>query len=275
MGLPLNTPEELKWDKSTLERRLKGARLFLGVYNETARLDRGSGSQPLPPELKDEVSAISHRLAARRATSFGMTADRPPVMTSGDGSDRFASLVSRPATGPRPGSGGTVLGLADLRYQYALVNGLCFCTLKEVNEAARRARVKRVTPPVNSYTWKLPPPGPENPGLDRCLRAMVAEVSAPRRGYEEAAALWAKGDLRGMLEATPPGLEDACGEFLWPGSRERTIAFQTALIAQALDRPGKVVAAARITHLVATDGILERLRAQGFTIADPSKPLED
>jgi hypothetical protein len=140
LGLPLNTPEELRWDKSTLERRLKGARLIVGVYNEEARLERGSGSQPLPPELKEEISAISRRLAARRATSFGMTADRPPAMMTGEGGDRFASLVSRSATGPRPGAGGTVLGLVDLRYQYALANGLCFCVLKPSGDDRRSER---------------------------------------------------------------------------------------------------------------------------------------
>ena len=41
------------------------------------------------------------------------------------------------------------------------------------------------------------------------------------------------------------------------------------------DVEGSVVAVAVVSHLVARDGILERLRAQGFIIADPSKPLEE
>lgn len=258
LGLPLNTPEGTKWDQSTLKRRLKGARLMVGLYNESARFNQSRRPPRLPPELKEEVATLSAQLGLNRpAASLGPTADRPDI--------RLRSLAN---------GRGTVLDLWDLRLRLALSNGICFCTLKEVNEIVRRAGVKRVTPPVNSYTMRASAFGPENPGAIRCLRAMIAELSTPRRRYEAAAALWAKGDVRGMLEIEPPNLELGC-EYVWPGSRERTIAFQTSLIAQALDRPGKVIGAARISHLVAKDGILERLRAQGFTIADSSKPLEE
>ena len=53
------------------------------------------------------------------------------------------------------------------------------------------------------------------------------------------------------------------------------IADQTADIAKALQSPGKTVAAAQIRLLVAEDGIIQSLSAQGFTISDPTKPLVD
>ena len=162
----------------------------------------------------------------------------------------------------------------DLRIVYGVDATLGSFAMREITDIARRAKVSAVTPPVYEFTWEPAALAPEHPQANRCLRAVLAEVSTPPERYREAAARWAKGDVRGMLEAMPPTIEPECG-YLWPGYTERTIAFQTALIAQALDRPGKVVAVAYVGHLVSKDGILERLRAQGFTIHDPAKPLEE
>jgi hypothetical protein len=283
LGLQPSTPQGLEWDQSTLRRRLEGARLMLGVYYEKARFEPDVEHPPLPPDLADDVAALSVRLGARRrdnlrAPSQGAGADRSSPRGVAPGLDRttaaFDQGANRPAYRPRPRGPATVVDLMRLRPQYAVDAKLGSYVLDEINAIARRARVSVVTPPVYEFTWQPAALAPDNPVANRCLRAIVADLNTPPDRYREAAALWAKGDVRGMLDATPPTIEPECG-YLWPGYRERTIAFQTSLIAQALDRPGKVVAVALTSHLVARDGILERLRAQGFTIADPSKPLEE
>jgi hypothetical protein len=161
-----------------------------------------------------------------------------------------------------------------LRLVYAVKGKFGQDVLREINAIARREKTPIVTPPVHEFIWEPAALAPEHPAANRCLRAIIADLNVPPERHREVAARWAKGDVAGMLEAMPPDIEPYCG-YLWPGHSERTIAFQTALIAQALDRPGKVVAVAYINHLVRKDGILERLRAQGFTIHDPSKPLEE
>lgn len=282
LGLQPMTPTGMTWDQSTLQRRLKGARLMLGLYNEGAQFDRYAKHPTLPSDLAEEVATLTTELGGRRRRnpSEGRGANRPPIAILRGPPDRNATTTFsqgsyRPK--PRPPRQSVSLNVIDLmalRNMYAYKHKLGFNLMPEIDAVARRTKVPVVTPPVSEFTWTPAALAPDNPIANRCLRAVIAVVKTPPERHREAAALWAKGDVRGMLEATPPSDEVECG-YLWPGLRERTIAFQTSLIAQALDRPGKVVAVALTSHLVAKDGILERLRAQGFTIADPSKPLEE
>jgi hypothetical protein len=254
---------------------------MLGLYNESAQFDRNEKHPSLPSDLAEEVATLTAELGGRqRSNSSEGSGARPPIAVLRPPSDptamaSFSQGSYRPK--PRPVRQSKALGVLDLmtlRNKYAYKHKLGFNLLPEIDAIARRAKVPVVTPPVSEITREPAALAPDNPAANRCLRAVIAVVKTPPERHREAAALWAKGDVRGMLAVTPPTDEAECG-YLWPGLRERTIAFQTSLIAQALDRPGKVVAVALTSHLVAKDGILERLRAQGFTIADPSKPLEE
>ena len=88
----------------------------------------------------------------------------------------------------------------------------------------------------------------------------------------KASQAWAAGDVTGAL-AAPPGAAWGC-EVLWPGHWERSVGFYTEAIAMALDMPGKVVAAIDIGQLVASDGILPRLRDMGLEVSGPMQPTE-
>lgn len=239
IGLPPKTPRGMKWDQSTLKRRLKGARLMLGAYIESSGFIRGAHLRPLSGPLATRVKSEYHRINGR-------TLDGEPTMQTA----------------------------ISLHWNYQSAAGVSYETHDEIYNVARKAHVKFVTPPVYTHTWTTREMDPRNPEMMACLEATFREIHEPPEAFYRAAEYWAVGDVVHMLAAEPKGPGNAC-ELLFRGHRERTIAFQTALIAQALDKPGKVIAAAHIDQLVATDGILERLRAQGFTIADPSKPLEE
>ena len=51
LGLQPMTPTGMTWDQSTLQRRLKGARLMLGVYNERGQFDQYAKHPPLPQRV--------------------------------------------------------------------------------------------------------------------------------------------------------------------------------------------------------------------------------
>jgi hypothetical protein len=239
IGLPPKTPSGQKWDQSTLRRRVKGARLMLGAYIESSGFRQG-GALP----------KLSGPVATRVASEYWR-------------------LNGRPLKDPP-----TIQNAISLHWNYHSAIGVSYETHEEIYRVARRAGVKFVTPPVYTHNWTTHEMNPRNPEMMRCLDAIFGEIHESPEQYYQAAQYWAVGDVVNMLAASPKGIGTDC-ELLWRGHRERTIAFQTALIAQALDKPGKVIAAAHIEQLVAKDGILERLRAQGFTIADPSKPLEE
>ena len=56
---------------------------------------------------------------------------------------------------------------------------------------------------------------------------------------------------------------------------ECVIETQTAQISEALQTPGKIVAVVPMRQLLAEEGVLQRLRAQGFTVSDPGAHLTE
>jgi hypothetical protein len=52
---------------------------------------------------------------------------------------------------------------------------------------------------------------------------------------------------------------------------EKTKADEAAAIAAALKRPGHAIALVPLRPLLAQNGVLERLRAQGFTVKTPGE----
>jgi len=239
IGLPPKTPRGMKWDQTTLKRRLKGARLMLGAYIESSGFRPGSHLQTLHAPLASRVAS------------------------------EYRRLYGRPLKGEP-----TIQHAISLHWNYQSAIGISYDTHEEIYQAARRAGVKFVTPPVYTHTWTTREMNTRNPEMMRCLEATFREIHEAPELHYKAAEYWAVGDVVNMLAIQPKGSGRDC-ELLFRGHWERTVAFQTALIAQALDKPGKVVAAAHIDQLIARDGILERLRAQGFTIHDPSQPLEE
>lgn len=236
---PGNTPRDLEWDKRTVERRLTGARLFIGT-----------------PEAKSELTgrweetlAMSNQArVALAATGIGLSPDRywPPSLLS------VVSLWSDFQKQNRFG-----LDLEDQMLALARRKGA------KVSKP-RGVTVKHSAGDLNQYEDEVA----------ACLGAMLTEVETDPQVFRATAAHWASGHVAELI-AAPRDAWSVCMNRMTPGYSRRVIETQTAAIAEALKTPGRVVTVTPLRQLIAQDGILARLRAQGFTVADPKQPLED
>ncbi len=106
----------------------------------------------------------------------------------------------------------------------------------------------------------------------QCFDAFVTDVEHNITTIEPVAKAWANGHTAEMLNQTPSsGIED-CLYSVTEIKRQRALVYQTEIktIKAALDQPGKTVMVANIRPLVAQNGILARLKAEGFTVRTPA-----
>ena len=108
--------------------------------------------------------------------------------------------------------------------------------------------------------------------IQTCALAMLKEVKTDPQDFRDTAALWAKGRVQEVI-ATPRSAWTYCINRILPGYSRRAIENQTVAIARTLDRRRKAVAVVPLRLLVAEDGVLQRLKARGYVVADPAKPL--
>ena len=131
-----------------------------------------------------------------------------------------------------------------------------------------------VAPPEVRYYWTPDDIDPKDPRMVGCIEGILTDVTIDPARYQQAADAWARGDVAAAIASAPRGAGWVC-QHLFPGQWERAVAYHTEAIAEALETPGKVVAALHIPQLVAEDGVLERLRKAGYTVSDPSRPLTE
>jgi hypothetical protein len=242
LGLPpAPTPLALKWDTSTLERRLKGARQLIAPTTDWSGFADGKQDLAvLPIEVGLKVEAASALLG-------------DPFNDS-----EYPSIAS----------------VIYLRTAYFRFYRLNFDVSPVVEKAARRAGVPVVAPPQVKYYWKPADVDPKDPRMAGCIDGILRDVTIDPRLYDEAGNAWARGDVPTLLAKAPRGAGWVC-QHLFPGQWERTVDYDTRAIEDALKTPGKTLAALHIPQLVAADGILDRLRKAGYTVSDPSRPLTE
>jgi hypothetical protein len=107
-----------------------------------------------------------------------------------------------------------------------------------------------------------------------CLSAMLFEVETDVEVFRDQAGYWARGRVTRALEG-PRGSLPVCMNRMLPGYSRRLIETQTAQISEALRTPGKIVAVVPMRQLLAEEGVLQRLRAEGFTVSDPGAHLTE
>jgi hypothetical protein len=230
---------ELNWDKTSYRRRLKGARLVLLPYDDRSSFVEGGDWVAVLLRLDQDVQTALDR-ALRRREQANLT--------------RYRTAFTR--------------RLEYLRERDALTR-----THTEILREAERSRAPLVRSPISEYT----PPAVTAPSADPTVAACTEEarlftISDPK-AFERANQYWAAGDVPSFVQATPKASPQC--RSLWRGARQANIAFQTQVVMEALRRPGKVVAVYPIDNLIAKDGILARLQAEGYTVADPSLPLSE
>jgi hypothetical protein len=251
LGVPSVMPKGLAWDQKTLERRLTGASQVILPFNNVgvnaigvpgallnlARLKGKPVEVGLPEPLRGRF------VAAR--TAIGQPAKR-------------YGFKNELAVG--------ILLVGDYRDHARLTAADPGKTIARLARARKVRTVSKVYDlgPVMGAAIRTPA------GAQRtCLINALDEVESGGAGVRRAADGWAQGDVVTALSAERS--YERCLNAA-PGALKldsRIKADQAQAIARALQTPGHAVAVVSLRPLLAEGGVLDRLRAQGFTVKTP------
>lgn len=104
-----------------------------------------------------------------------------------------------------------------------------------------------------------------------CVNDALDDIDQLRASARPSAEAWADGDLAALMAAYRQSRFERClaavstARALW----ERSVRDTLAKVDDALSKPGKVLIVVGIDALLRKNGVLERLRAKGFTVDDP------
>lgn len=257
LGVPDALPRGLAWDQSVLKRRLTGATVLI-----TPPEVRASAKATALPRLYAQYREVSRadvdlmtRLSPVQQARLGAAAAKV-----GKSPDAYRKLEPWFA-------GGQLAG--DFRKRSALQFG---APVQAARKAAKKAKV-RATPAMvvnTTATSLLGQLGALSPaeGLG-CLDGAIGEIEAGPEALRRAGKAWSTGDVAGAL--TAPRSVERCLSVL-PGAAEMkrdALARQATAIEDALTKPGHAVAVLSLRSLVAREGVLQRLKAKGYTVTSP------
>jgi uncharacterized protein YbaP (TraB family) len=248
LGIPGSLPKGMAWNTSVLERRLQGANALIGRPMVTANLG--------------DLFSL-----AKLHTNTPMEASLSPALRT-----RLAETEAR--VGLDPGHYrhwiAIVAGLQlvlDYRAQQKLATAEPGASVEKM---ARHEGLK-VTPAGVYKAGALmkaiaPPMGAVG---DVCIADALDEIDAGADGPRAAAIGWANGDPQAAL-AEGRGYEK-CVNALPEGAdlARRAMEDTASAITAALAKPGHSVAVVNLRTLLARDGVLQQLRARGYTIRTP------
>jgi uncharacterized protein YbaP (TraB family) len=257
LGSPSLAPKRMAWDRAIFDRRLSGASTVIlpfqdvkvtvvGAFGAAFNFLRLKGGGPfestLDPGAKARFVAVRTRL--------------------GESADHYNTR--------NPLAAGLILA-TDYREKTALTTS---DPTKLIKLLAARAKI-----PVSQKSYDL---GPlmgaiirTSPAAGRaCFDEVLAQAEAGPAITQSAAKAWAAGDVRGAL-ANERTYERCIA--LVPGAQifdARTKADQVAQIEQALKKPGHAIAVVPLRPLLAQGGVLDQLRAKGYTVTTPGDEAE-
>jgi uncharacterized protein YbaP (TraB family) len=254
LGVPSLAPKRMAWDRSVFERRLKGANVVvLPFVNVRAKVGGSLGTAVNLLRLKSG-GPFEARLDPGTRARFVEVRTRL-------GRDAKHYATSNPL------AAGVQLAI-DYRDKNELTN---MDPAKLVRLLAQREGVKVVE---KSYDL-----GPQLGGILRtpastgriCFDEVLGQAEAGPGVTRAAAQAWAAGDVEGALanERT----YERCLAVISGGRSydERTKADTAAAIANALKQPGHAIVLVPLRPLLAQNGVLSRLQAQGFTVKTPGE----
>ena len=114
-------------------------------------------------------------------------------------------------------------------------------------------------------------PSLSNPGNWACMKDSLDDIDVMAKHARPAAEAWASGDLDGIkAHYSDPKALDCLGQSasfskLWARSVNDTLGALNA----ALKSPGKTIAVVSVGELLRKNGIVDRLKAEGFTVEGP------
>lgn len=254
LGVPSIAPKRMQWDRAIFERRLQGANVVILPFVNVRVKAAGS---------------IGTAFNLMRIKTGGPFEDRLDPATRA----RFVAVRTRLGQDAKhyntsnPLAAGVQLAI-DYRDKSQLTN---MDPAKLVRLLAQQRRVKVVE---KSYDL-----GGQLGAIIRtpasvgrlCFNEVLAQAEAGPGVTHAAARAWAEGDVLGAL-ANERTYERCLANI--SGGRaydERTKADEAAAIVGALKQPGHAIVLVPLRPLLAQNGVLDRLRAQGFTVKTPGE----
>ena len=254
LGVPSLAPKRMQWDRAIFERRLVGANVVILPFVNVRAKATGS------------IGTAINLLRIRSGGPFEARLD--PATRA-----RFVAVRARLGQDAKhyatsnPLAAGVQLAI-DYRDKSQLTN---MDPAKLVRLLAQQKRVK-----VIEKSYDL---GPQLGGILRtppstgriCFDEVLAQAEAGPGATLAAARAWAVGDVRGALDNERT--YERCLATISGGRTydERTKADEAAAIAGALKTPGHAIVLVPLRPLLAQNGVLDRLRAQGFTVKTPGE----
>ena len=254
LGVPSLAPKRMQWDRAIFERRLVGANVVILPFVNVRAKATGS------------IGTAINLLRIRSGGPFETRLD--PATRA-----RFVAVRTRLGQNAKhyatsnPLAAGVQLAI-DYRDKSQLTN---MDPAKLVRLLAQQKRVK-----VIEKSYDL---GPQLGGILRtppstgriCFDEVLAQAEAGPGATLAAARAWAVGDVRGALDNERT--YERCLATISGGRTydERTKADEAAAIAGALKTPGHAIVLVPLRPLLAQNGVLDRLRAQGFTVKTPGE----
>ncbi|OYW26969.1 MAG: TraB/GumN family protein [Caulobacter sp. 12-67-6] len=252
LGTLASLPKGAAWDRSVLERRLDGAFALI-----------------LPPVGRAGITDIPAMLRLRGK----LKSDQPLDAAAPELAPRLAKV--RAQLGKKPDAyrewsplGAGIMIAMDYQKTNRLDPGE---PERAVGKLARKHRVK--ARPAGTYkampVVKAAVRDHSAEAGRLCLEGVLSEAEAGGAAARSAAQAWARGDVREAI-AGPRNFQ-RCIRSL-PGMVElekRAMDDEIAALTEAMKTPGHAVALFSIRGLVAQNGLLDRMRAKGFTVKTP------
>lgn len=246
-------PPGVTWDRATLQSRMTGANLlFMGTQvNFTAK-------------LWDVPALLKARKKVRTKTPLEETL--PPALAA-----RFAAArqgLGKPAERYEDWQP-MLAGMMLLRDAF---DGKGWTSPDDaVKAAAKKARVPVKSPPKRPLVpFMKTAIGGLTPQIQTgCLTSALDDVEAGLEPRRRAARAWARGDVPAAVKA--PRSFEACllaisgGAGVW----RDLVRDDAAAIAGALETPGHSVVVINLRTLLARDGVVRALEAQGLEVIGP------
>lgn len=255
LGTPSALPKGLAWDKSVLDRRLTGAFALITPPSASAGLRDTPAMIGLVRNMRSKtplLEALPPEQAAR------LTAALKRMGKSPDAYENWKPLAA-----------GMLLA-QDFRKSAKLDSGEPDGTIRSM---ARKKKV-RIVP---AATYKAMPAAKAivrdhtaAVGL-ACFDVVLDEVETGTGRLRAAGQAWAAGEVRTSMSGVR-GYERCAAQL--PGATElnrKALDDQTEALARAMKTPGHAVAIMGVRSLVSEGGVLDRLRARGFTVKTPGE----
>jgi uncharacterized protein YbaP (TraB family) len=254
LGVPSLAPRKMQWDRGVFERRLQGANVVvLPFVNIRAKA----------------LSSVTLAFNLARLKSGGPYENRLDPATR----DRFVKVRTRLGyeakhySTANPLAAGVQLAI-DYRDRSDLTN------MDPAKLVRYLAQLKRVKVIEKSYDLSgqlggiLKTPG----DVGRlCFDEVLNQAEAGPGVTLAAAKAWAAGDVPGALENERTYERCLAATSGGRAYDERMKADEVAAIKSALQAPGHAIVLVPLRPLLAQNGVLDRLHAQGFTVKTPGE----